>query len=72
MASRAPNGSGYTYKMGKSYKTVIRCKGLVITATAKTASESKRIAKDKAKRIPAAQLADRSRKVVDRQTSYVD
>jgi integrase len=60
MASRNKNGSGYTYKVGNSYKTRIKVKGLVVTANAKSAQESKRIAKERAQNLPSARLASKS------------
>ena len=45
--TRKANGLGHTYKVGNSYKTVIRHKGKIITATAKTSQESQRKAKAK-------------------------
>jgi len=45
---RNSNGLGHTFKVGNSYKTVIRRKGRVFTATAKTQQESRRLAKIKA------------------------
>lgn len=53
MATRKANGQGHTYKVGGSYKTVIRHKGNVVTATAKTAQESKRLAKERVSQVPA-------------------
>jgi hypothetical protein len=47
MGTRKANGQGYTYSIGGSYKTVIRHKGRVVTATAKTVQESKRMAKER-------------------------
>jgi len=48
MGTRKANGQGYTYRIGGSYKTVIRQKGRVVTATARTVQESKRMAKERA------------------------
>lgn len=45
---RNSNGLGHTLKVGNSYKTVIRHKGRVFTATAKTQQESRKLAKIKA------------------------
>ena len=42
---RKSNGQGHTYKVGKSYRTVIRHKGVVITSMAKTKPEAQRLAK---------------------------
>jgi integrase len=50
--SRKPNGHGYTYKNGNSYRTVIQHNGRTITASAKTAQESRRLAKEKVLSIP--------------------
>ena len=46
--TRKANGQGHTYKVGKSYRTVIRQQGLVITAMARTKPESQRLARLKA------------------------
>jgi len=46
--SRKSNGSGYTYRVGNSWKTVIEVGGRRITATNKSKQESRRLAKDKA------------------------
>ena len=46
--SRKSNGSGYTYRVGNSWKTVIEVGGRRITATNKSKQESHRLAKDKA------------------------
>ena len=48
--SRKTNGNGYTYKVGKSWKTVIQVNGHLVSATNKSAQESKRLAKDRAKK----------------------
>ena len=50
--SRKPNGQGYTYKNGNSYRTVIQHNGHTITASAKTVQESKRLAKEKVLALP--------------------
>ena len=50
--SRKPNGQGYTYKNGISYRTVIQHNGHTITASAKTVQESKRLAKEKVLSLP--------------------
>ena len=50
--SRKPNGQGYTYKNGNSYRTVIQHNGHTITASAKTVQESKRLAKEKVLTLP--------------------
>ena len=52
MGTRKANGHGHTYNIGGSYKTVIRHKGHVVTATAKTAQESRRIAKERTLLLP--------------------
>ena len=46
MARRA-NGNGHTYKVGNSYRTVIRKNGYVITAMASNPQESRKKAKEK-------------------------
>jgi integrase len=46
MARRA-NGNGHTYKVGNSYRTVIRKNGYVITAMASNPQESRKRAKEK-------------------------
>ena len=45
--TRASNGKGHTYKNGNSYRTVIKQKGLVVTASAKSIQESRRLAREK-------------------------
>jgi integrase len=45
---RNSNGLGHTFNVGNSYKTVIRRKGRVFTATAKTQQDSRKLAKIKA------------------------
>ena len=60
MASRNSNGSGYTYKVGNSYRTRIKVKGHIVTASAKTAKDSKRIAKERAQNLPVTRLASKS------------
>jgi Phage integrase, N-terminal SAM-like domain len=45
---RNSNGLGHTYKVGSSYKTVISRHGKVFTATARTISESRQKAIEKA------------------------
>ena len=44
---RKANGYGHTYKVGNSWKTAIRKDGRVVTATAKTAAESRKRAQSK-------------------------
>jgi integrase len=51
-STRTSNGQGHTYKVGKSYKTVIRHKGVVVTATAATLQLSRAKAKDKVEKLP--------------------
>jgi integrase len=46
MAKKA-NGQGYTYKVGNSYRTVIRNGDQSITAMAKNAQDSRKLAKEK-------------------------
>ena len=46
MAKKA-NGQGYTYKVGNSYRTVIRNGDHSITAMAKNAQDSRKLAKEK-------------------------
>ena len=48
--SRKTNGNGYTYKVGGSWKTVIQVNGQLVSATNKSQQESKRLAKDRAKK----------------------
>jgi integrase len=50
--SRKANGQGHTYKVGSSYRTVIRQGGTVVTAMAKTAQQSKSLAKSKLLKLP--------------------
>ena len=50
--SRKPNGHGYTFKNGNSYRTVIQHNGRTITASAKTSQESRRLAKERVLSIP--------------------
>ena len=45
--ARKANGQGHTYKVGNSYRTVIRKGDHCITAMAATAQESRRLAKEK-------------------------
>jgi integrase len=45
--ARKANGQGHTYKVGNSYRTVIRKGDHSITAMATTAQESRRLAKEK-------------------------
>ena len=45
--ARKANGQGHTYKVGNSYRTVIRKGGHCITAMASTSQESRRLAKEK-------------------------
>jgi integrase len=49
---RKANGQGHTYKVGKSYRTVIHKDAYVVTAMAATPQESKRKAKEKLLRLP--------------------
>jgi integrase len=51
MARRA-NGNGHTYKVGNSYRTVIRKNGYVITAMASSAQESRKRAREKLANLP--------------------
>jgi integrase len=50
--TRTSNGQGHTYKVGNSYKTVIRHKGVVVTAMAPTAQLSRAKAKEKVEELP--------------------
>jgi integrase len=50
--ARKANGQGHTYKVGSSYRTVIRQGGTVVTAMAKTAQQSKRLARAKLLKLP--------------------
>ena len=50
--TRKPNGYGHTYKNGNSYRTVIQHLGKTITASAKTAQESRRKAREKIRSLP--------------------
>ncbi len=50
--ARKANGQGHTYKVGSSYRTVIRRGGTVVTAMAKTAQQSKSLAKAKVMKLP--------------------
>ena len=50
--ARKANGQGHTYKVGASYRTVIRQGGTVVTAMAKTAQQSKTLAKVKLSKLP--------------------
>ena len=51
--SRKSNGSGYTYRVGNSWKTVIKVGVLRVTATNKSKQESRRLAKEKATKVSA-------------------
>lgn len=53
--SRKSNGHGHTYKVGNSYRTVIRHQGLIVTAMAKTAQESRSKARSRLQQKPAPQ-----------------
>jgi integrase len=50
--ARKANGQGHTYKVGNSYRTVIRCGDHTITAMAATAQESRKKAKLKLESMP--------------------
>ena len=50
--TRKANGQGYTYKNGNSYRTVIQYHGRTITASAKSAQESRRLAREKLSLLP--------------------
>ena len=50
--SRKANGQGYTYKVGKSYRTVIRRGDQSVTALAPTAQLSRQRAKEKIETLP--------------------
>ena len=50
--SRKANGQGYTYKVGKSYRTVIRRGDQSVTAMAPTAQLSRQRAKEKIEKLP--------------------
>lgn len=50
--ARKANGQGHTYKVGNSYRTVIRCGDHSITAMAATAQDSRRKAKLKLESMP--------------------
>lgn len=50
--ARKANGQGHTYKVGSSYRTVIRQGGVVVTAMAKTPQQSKSLAKTKLSKLP--------------------
>ena len=50
--TRRANGQGHTYKVGSSYRTVIRQGGSVVTAMAKTSQQSKFLARQKLARLP--------------------
>jgi len=50
--TRRSNGQGHTYKLGKSYRTVIHYNGHVVTAMAPTTQESRKRAKEKLEKLP--------------------
>jgi integrase len=50
--ARKTNGNGHTYKVGNSYRTVIRKNGYVITAMASNPQESRKRAKEKLLHLP--------------------
>jgi hypothetical protein len=50
--ARKANGQGHTYKVGNSYRTVIRCGDHTITAMAATAQDSRKKAKLKLELMP--------------------
>lgn len=45
--TRRSNGQGHTYKVGTSFRTVIHSNGSVVTAMAKNAQDSRKLAKEK-------------------------
>ena len=45
--TRRSNGQGHTYKVGTSFRTVIHSNGTVVTAMAKNAQDSRKLAKEK-------------------------
>ena len=47
MMTRRSNGQGHTYKVGTSFRTVIHSNGTVVTAMAKNAQDSRKLAKEK-------------------------
>lgn len=49
---KARNGEGNTYKFRNGYRTAIEVKGRVITATGRTATESRKKAKEKLQSLP--------------------
>ena len=51
MAKKA-NGQGYTFKVGNSFRTVIKHNGYVVTAMARTAQDSRQLAKAKLTQLP--------------------
>ncbi len=51
MAKKA-NGQGYTFKVGSSFRTVIKHNGYVVTAMARTAQDSRQLAKAKLAQLP--------------------
>jgi integrase len=51
MAKKA-NGQGYTFRVGSSFRTVIKHNGYVVTAMARTAQESRQLAKAKLSQLP--------------------
>ena len=50
--TRRSNGQGHTYKVGKSYRTVIHHNGHVVTAMAPSTQESRKRAKEKLEKLP--------------------
>ena len=50
--SKKANGQGYTFKVGSSFRTVIKHNGYVVTAMARTAQESRQLAKIKLSQLP--------------------
>jgi integrase len=50
--SKKANGQGYTFKVGSSFRTVIKHNGYVVTAMARTAQESRQLAKAKLSQLP--------------------
>ncbi len=50
--SKKANGQGYTFKVGSSFRTVIKHNGYVVTAMARTAQESRQLAKAKLAQLP--------------------
>lgn len=58
--ARKANGQGHTYKVGSSFRTIIKHNGYAVTAMARTSQESKRLAKAKLNHLPSIKFSEDS------------